>query len=503
MSQFFTHVIATEVEHDVLALGGATYSLVGNALSTHGRRYGIATSTQQLWTEGGGRFYVDANKKVESAAGVSLDGTTAATHEFGGSLLWALMAAYADRELGHGPRAMVLKTNTIHKGDSAGGCHVNISMPLNGRTYSDQLARAVRYEKAFIITFQLIGGAGLVLPRVRAQSLLGGYDWNFGIGARYYHVGCRSAAAANNSSEYGNKPILLDRPEPHADDKLFWRKQICSMDSNILFDVIQLKLDLLLILAEMTAREAFDPIEIIEDSPDQSASKRISLNWRAGVKTSIGTMTALQVQWWYFRKMWNYVTEERGGRGLEHLETWARLLTAFNTDEVVPWGLYGQVDWVTKLMMLMRRDEQAEYLLPYSKIEQYHFAYHGFRFRRGDLGGPVPLCIPIRLMNEFGPPGLLARAWRSLHEAPSGTRAEAMGRFIRLRPPIGTINWGELKIADAPASVKIPDPSMATTPEFERYLAAAAQRAIDAQEDERIAREKAKSDAAGAAPIAA
>jgi hypothetical protein len=496
MSQHI-YVAAVEVEHDVDPVhNGATYDLLYAATKRYAARYGMNVSNN-FWGDGGARFYLDANKKVEGATGVGLDGTIVATHEIGLSLFWALMAAYADRDLRQKPTAMVLKTNTGHNGDSTGGRHINISMPLCGSTFAAQVQKAADFEKAFIVTWQVIGGAGVVLPRGRATSVLGGYDWDFGIGARGYHVGCvGQKSAANNVTPDGDKPVIIARGEPHADSDEFWRKQVCGMDSNILFAPIQLGIDLLLILSEMTVAEAYEPLQLIEHKAEMSASRQVSLNWRAPLETSKGTMTPLEVQWFYWRQMWTYVTTVRRGRGLEHMIEWARRLTLFHTEEDFPREAFGVVDWVTKLVMLMRRDARDGYYLKYWRAEEYHLAYNGFRFRRGALGKPANLCMPLRLLDQFGPPGLLSRAWWSLHEPPPDTRAVAMSRIVKLRLPMALVNWGEWRVDGIAGSTKIPDPAMASTPAFDDMLDLAVQRDAAKREAERIDREKKAADEA-------
>ena len=461
-SSTFTHIVGTEIEHRVYDLtGGVTPSVLRAKLEKLSWPYGVWSLGAHRGTNGC-RAYFDAASIIEYAGPECTNGTDAMYYEIAGSLFWARMASLCERSLGNDAQAWVIKANTSAHGVSSGGHHTNISMPMVADSYKVNFFASVRQLKALVATLQLISGSGVVLPREAADTRLGTPEYGYAISARGSHVS-RDAGPAFSTSEQGGKPLFLERNEPLADSAQFWRLQICGLDSNILPAAIQLKLDILLIMAEMAAMDAIDPIKLIEDPALGHSARRVSLDWRTPLETADhGTLTALEIQWHYYHEAEEYVLGHREGRGIDILEQWADILIAFDTDEDVPAALNGKVDWVTKALMLQRLAVKSDRPLTCDAAEHLHLKYHAYQFNASGS------CLPVLLAQRYGSPDLAQHVLHAMRVAPSDTRACARGAFAALRLPDSRIDWEYVQALETPR-FKMPDPSIPTTKEFRQF----------------------------------
>ena len=461
-SSTFTHIIGTETEHRLYdSTGRLNSNNVIQELRVRPWPYGLWAQNSHRGTNGS-RSYQDASNIIESAGPECTNGTQAMYYELAGSLFWSGYARICDRALGRAAQAWVIKANTSAHGASSGGHHTNISMPMGAHSYAENLRATVIQLKAFVATLQLISGAGLVLPREQKATRLGTPAYGYAISARAFHV-TRDSGSAHSKDDMGNKPLFLDRNEALADKDLFWRLQICGLDSNILPTPIQLSLDILLILAEMAALEAIEPIQLVEDENLGHTAQRVSLDWRTPLDTdSHGTLTPLEIQWHYFHEAEVYVLKHRDGRGSDILEQWAEILTAFDTDEDVPSALNGKVDWVTKLLLLQGKEAKPGRLLTCDQAENLHFNYHAYRINASGV------CLPVMLARHYGAPDLIRQVLSAMRNPPSDTRAWARGIFVASRPKDPTIDWQFVEGLRTPR-FKLPDPSAPSTKQFDEF----------------------------------
>ena len=460
------HVIGTETEnrvHDSTAK--VNHTVVVQEMQTRPRPYGAWSVGGHRGTNGA-RAYQDVGDVLEYAAPECTNGTDAMYYELAGIMFWSRYARICDRALGRAAQAWIMKSNTSSQGASSAGYHINISMPMASDTFEVNFAATVNQLKAFVATLQLISGAGVVLPSEQAVTRLGTPAYGYAISSRAIHVVCDASKKAwSKPGDYVAKPLFLERNEPLADENRFWRLQICGLDSNILPAAIQLKLDILLIMAEMVAIGAINPIKLIEDkSLGQHTACRVSLDWRTPLETDgHGTLTPLEIQWYYFHEAEEYVIKYRDGRGADILQQWADILIAFDTDEDVPAALNGKVDWVTKALMLTRNEAKADQPFTYLAAENLHFNYHAYRINASGL------CLPILLAQRYGAPDLTRRVVRAMRTPPSDTRAWARGTFIAAKPLTPAVEWDRIQALNSPV-FGLPDPSLPTSPEFEKFM---------------------------------
>jgi len=436
-------IVATEVEHAVHDPSGQVdCKELTRRISDLGARYGSARTTY-AWMLNGGYAYLEVHGLAESATPELRNGQDVRDHEIGGTLYWALLAYLSDRKFERAlnmrfrdkPKTRIVKANTGQNAASSGGRHINLSMAkmsdlANSRAaFQEDFDAAVRYLLPWVATSQIFNGTGAPVPEYSNSyglndTLLSLDGVRFVVSGRGYHVDKDWAEIANSSGENGCKPVFLRRNEPLADDT--WRLQICGLDSPILPALMPMTIDLLILLADMMEDGALELIEIEREEGAPHTMRQISLNWRSSIHFTDGrVMTAPQVQWFYYRQAVKYV-EQRGGQGRELLEQWAQVLGHFDTTEAVPLGLVGQVDWVTKYEMMRRRAKRLGRPLTYAEAEQLHLEYHSFRLMPNGR-----LCLPLRLMAAYGPPGQIATAWPALRTPPTDTRAFARAAFIR------------------------------------------------------------------------
>jgi hypothetical protein len=218
--------------------------------------------------------------------------------------------------------------------------------------------------------------------------------------------------------------------------------QICGLDSNILPGVIQLKLDLILLFSEMAACGALSPM-VLKNNTTPHPSRVVSLDWRAPLALENGgTTNALAILWHYHAEAVRYLT--RYGRSMEVLDQLAAILREFKDGEEVPDTLYGKVDWVTKLIQIRQRESKSEEPLTYLAAEAIHLVYQSFIFSSKGL------CVPLRLMQMFGPANFIRDSWKALITPPPRTRAAARGRILEATGRAGhtqiSVNWGEVAV---------------------------------------------------------
>jgi hypothetical protein len=448
----FRHVIGTETEHPVHdPTDTLTHNNIINWLPTFARRFGLVAN-YEMRGNNGCRVYRDQGK-LEFATPECSTGAAAALHELAGTMFLNRMALQADRRIKRPATLQILRCNTSQNGDSGGGNHVNISMPLQEMTFEDAFSDAVRHLTAFVTTLQLITGTGVVLPKDRAATRLGGPEYGFAISPRGFHVTKDWSGQAASGLPDGDKPIFIRRDEPNADPYLFWRLQIAGLDSNIIPSILELKLELLLLMAEMFTRRELKPLELHDGEGFDHSSRVISLDWRTPFQTTLRrSMTALQVQRYFYDQANDYVIKHRNGRGRDILDHWARLLKAFETKEDIPRALYGEVDWVTKAILLERM--QARPNFDYYRAEYMHILYQEYRFQRQ--------------YGVFGTPGFIRRASQALMDAPPDTRAWGRGELTKLRPYGLKVDWHELRLNGT--YIRLPDPAAPTTSHLDKVM---------------------------------
>jgi len=344
----------------------------------------------------------------------------------------------------------LFKNNTDSAGNSY-GCHENFLI-----TRHTDFQRIADVLIPFLVTRQLLAGAGKVLPSPRGAA--------YCISQRAEHIWEGVSSATTRS-----RPIINTRDEPHADADHFRRLHVIVGDSNMsevttLLKVATADLVLRMIEAGVVMRDMTleNPIRAIRDiSAD--------LTGRRPVKLANGReASALEIQAEYLLKVKDFA--ERHGitdpQTIFVVGLWQRTLTAIEAQDFKP--IEREIDWVIKLNLLNRYMEKHQLDWNSPRVAQIDLAYHDILRSRGlyyllEKRGLVDrFCSEedIRTAQQF---------------PPQTTRAKLRGDFIAAAQAKGrdfTVDWVHLKLNDqAQRTVLCKDPFRAVDDRVERLIA--------------------------------
>lgn len=281
------------------------------------------------------------------------------------------------------------------------GCHENYL------TYSQlDYVQLTSYLTAFMVTRQLWAGSGLVVRRAGSER------FNFEIAQRSRHFE-NIASSSTTNSEY--RGIFCMRDEPLADRNRFQRLQVIVGDSNILLTPAVLKLDVTSLLLLMYENGELPCIELNSPIADL---KKLTRDWRAGVRLAGGRkVRAVDVQWHYYYAAEQFVAKHNLAQFRPTLARWGKILYALSEEDLD--SLYGQVDWVTKQLMIQHRQTDTK-PLTYKQAKEIDLLYH-------TLFGADGLAARLRARHD--PPRLSQQVKTALRQPPP-TRAAARAQFL-------------------------------------------------------------------------
>jgi proteasome accessory factor A len=154
-----------------------------------------------------------------------------------------------------------------------------------------------------------------------------------------------------------------------------------------------------------------------------------------------GTLTALELQWEFFRLARKYADETGlelcGGEEVGNLvlDRWESVLSALERD---PAELDGQLDWVTKLQLLKAYVDRDDLRWDDPKLALLDLQYHDVRPERSLYERLVRAGKVERLVDE-------AEVLRGMTEPPDTTRAYFRGQCLaRWSDAVVAANWDSL-----------------------------------------------------------
>jgi proteasome accessory factor A len=378
--------------------------------------------SSNVFLRNGARLYLDVGSHPEYSTPECDNIVDLVAHDKAGERILEGLLINADqrlREEGITGDIYLFKNNTDSAGNSY-GCHENYLVPRHG-----ELGRLTDILTPFLVTRQMICGAGKVLPTPRGTV--------YCVSQRAEHI-WESVSSATTRS----RPIINTRDEPHADAERFRRLHVIVGDSNMSETTTLLKVgstDLILRMVEAGAmmREMTleNPIRAIREvSHDMTGRRRVRLaNGRE--------MSALDIQYEYLTRAKDF-TSKNG-------------LDAISKRVLEMWEL----DWVTKYQLIERYRARHDLPLSSPRVAQLDLAYHDVRRGRG-------------LYYLLQRSGAVDRVTRDLDifEAksipPQTTRARLRGEFIRQaleKRRDFTVDWVHLKLNDqAQRTVLCKDP---------------------------------------------
>src|SRR5512146_2581983 len=407
--------------------------------------------SSNVFLRNGGRLYLDVGSHPEYATPECDSVVDLVTHDKAGERILEGLLVDAVRRLsaeGVAGDIYLFKNNTDSAGNSY-GCHENYLVPRH-----QDLGRLTDILTPFLVTRQLICGAGEVLPTPRGVV--------YCVSQRAEHI-WESVSSATTRS----RPIINTRDEPHADAERFRRLHVIVGDSNMSETTMLLKVgatDLVLrmveagvVLRDMTLD---NPIRAIREvSHDMTGRSRVRLaNGRE--------MSALEIQYEYLARAKDF-TDKNGADAIAMrvLDMWQRALGAIESGDLDK--IAREIDWATKYQLIERYRAKHDLPLSSPRVAQLDLAYH-------DISRPRGLYYLLQGRGTVERDVSDLAIFEAKSVPPQTTRAKLRGDFIRRaqeRRRDFTVDWVHLKLNDqAQRTVLCKDPYRSVDERVERLI---------------------------------
>lgn len=400
------------------------------------------------------RLYLDVGSHPEYATAECDDWWDLVAQDRAGERIFAELTAQADARLaeaGQDARIHLLKNNV----DSAGnafGSHENYLVDRRG-----EFTRLPRYLLPFLVTRQIVTGAGGIAPAVPGEA---------GEGAGAQFVFSRRSDhmwEAVSSATTRTRPIINTRDEPHGDANLYRRLHVIVGDSTMSEVSTHLRFATTdLVLRAIESGRALPELGLADDIAAIRAVAR-DLTGAAPLPTAGGgTTTALEVQ----QRWLDHVADLAEGEETEVLENWQKALDAVRTGDRT-WAAQN-LDWAIKERLFTQVRERRGIDLEDPAIERLDLAYHDIDPARGvffalQRRGLAPAILPEE------------RIERARTVAPTTTRAHLRGQVVTAAQEHGVdhvVDWTTLRLTRRGAMpVQVLDPFATELPAVDALLA--------------------------------
>ena len=400
------------------------------------------------------RLYLDVGSHPEYATAECDDWWELVAQDRAGERIFAELTAQADARLaeaGQDARIHLLKNNV----DSAGnafGSHENYLVDRRG-----EFTRLPRYLLPFLVTRQIVTGAGGVAPAVPGEA---------GEGAGAQFVFSRRSDhmwEAVSSATTRTRPIINTRDEPHGDANLYRRLHVIVGDSTMSEVSTHLRFATTdLVLRAIESGRALPELGLADDIAAIRSVAR-DLTGAAPLPTAGGgTTTALEVQ----QRWLDHVADLAEGEETEVLEAWQKALDAVRTGDRT-WAAQN-LDWAIKERLFTQVRERRGIDLEDPAIERLDLAYHDIDPARGvffalQRRGLAPAILPEE------------RIERARTIAPTSTRAHLRGQVVTAAQEHGVdhvVDWTTLRLTRRGAMpVQVMDPFATELPAVDALLA--------------------------------
>ena len=400
------------------------------------------------------RLYLDVGSHPEYATAECDDWWDLVAQDRAGERIFAELTAQADARLaeaGQDARIHLLKNNV----DSAGnafGSHENYLVDRRG-----EFTRLPRYLLPFLVTRQIVTGAGGIAPAVPGEA---------GEGAGAQFVFSRRSDhmwEAVSSATTRTRPIINTRDEPHGDANLYRRLHVIVGDSTMSEVSTHLRFATTdLVLRAIESGRTLPELALADDIAAIRAVAR-DLTGAAPLPTAGGgTTTALEVQ----QRWLDHVADLAEGEETEVLESWQKALDAVRTGDRT-WAAQN-LDWAIKERLFTQVTERRGIDLEDPAIERLDLAYHDIDPARGvffalQRRGLAPAILPEE------------RIERARTVAPTTTRAHLRGQVVTAAQEHGVdhvVDWTTLRLTRRGAMpVQVMDPFATELPAVDALLA--------------------------------
>lgn len=408
--------------------------------------------SSNVFLTNGARLYLDVGSHPEYATPECDDIRELVIHDRAGERILEDLAVEAQQRIedeGIDGQIYLFKNNTDSAGNSY-GCHENY---LIGR--AGEFSALADVFIPFLISRQIISGAGKVLPSPRGST--------FSVSQRAEHIWEGLSSATTRS-----RPIINTRDEPHADAEMYRRLHVIVGDSNMsettnLLKVGAAELVLRMIESGIAFRDMTleNSIRAIRDiSADTSGTHLVTLaNGRE--------VSALDIQEEYFSKALVFVEREGivDSNTTLVMELWGRAITSIRSGQLQ--DIETEIDWVIKKRLMERYMERDSLDWNSPRLAQLDLAYHDINRKRGLFYLLEKKGLARRILND-------EEIDAAKTEPPQSTRAKLRGDFIsaaQAKKRDFTVDWVHLKLNDqAQRTVLCKDPFLAVDERVERLI---------------------------------
>lgn len=408
--------------------------------------------SSNVFLRNGARLYLDVGSHPEYATAECDDiGELIAQDKAGERILEELAVDAQERLRADGIEGdiYIFKNNTDSAGNSY-GCHENFLI-----TRQLDFQRIIDVFIPFLISRQLLVGAGKVLPGVRGAS--------YCISQRAEHIWEGVSSATTRS-----RPIINTRDEPHADADQYRRLHVIVGDSNMsevttLLKVASADLVLQMIESGVVMRDLTleNPMKAIREiSADITGARLLKLANGREIST-------LDLQGEYLMKAKEFVSRNQmlDKRTVFVVDLWERTLAAIQAQNFTL--INREIDWVVKKNLLERYMNKHDLDWDSPRVAQIDLAFHDISRNRG----LYYLLENKDLVDRYCTEAEVAIA-KEL--PPQTTRAKLRGDFIAAAQEKGrdfTADWVHLKLNDqAQRSVLCKDPFKSVDDRVERLI---------------------------------
>jgi proteasome accessory factor A len=407
-----------------------------------------------MFLANGGRLYLDVGSHPEYATAECDSMHDLVAQDVAGKVIVQDLADLAElklREEGIDGDIYLFRNNTDSAGNSY-GCHENYLVDRR----SDFVSLTEQFI-SFLVSRQLLTGAGKVLPQPDGAT--------FCLSQRADHMWEGTASSTTRS-----RPIINTRDEPHADADLFRRLHVIVGDSNMSQVTTRLKVGMgHLILSALEAGVSMTHLAL--ENPIR-AIREIShdITGRTPVNLADGRrMSALELQAEYLEICQRWWESSDESESVDHewtLDLWHRGVVSIESGDLSL--VDTELDWVIKYRLLTRYLEGQDLTWNSPRIAQLDLAFHDIKPERGIFPVLERRGLARTLVSE-------SEARSAVSVPPQTTRARLRGEFVRQATESGrdfTVDWGQLKINDAPQqSVVCADPFVSVDERVERLIA--------------------------------
>ena len=371
----------------------------------------------------GARYYVD-HAHPELSTPECADPLTVVLYDRAAEMILVESMRQANAALPEGEEIVVYKNNSDRKGNSY-GTHENYLMDR-----ATPFSRVVAQIMPHFVTRQIYTGAG----KVGSEA----------VGISSEQVPFQITQRADFFEEQVGlettmkRPIVNTRDEPHADAKKYRRLHVIVGDANLSQVSTFLKIGPTALVLCLVEDDCLDRTFVLKDPVLAMRQVSYDLSLRRPLELDGGgSITALDMQWEYFRSAQRYA-ESRGldcigGEpvGREVLRRWEHVLTALESD---PMQLADQLDWVAKYRLINGYRERHDLRWNDARMAAMDLQYHDMRPAKS-------------LFSRLGVETLVddADAAVAMSEPPEDTRAYFRGKCLqKWADDIVAANWDSM-----------------------------------------------------------